>query len=203
MEKHSMLMKSCGVRYRYLREDPRMGIHYATISFPKGNGGRGKIEVPASVLSNKAELKRQLQDRDAKLPMDQDRILAAIGTAQPKRRQVYARTAGWSLDKKWFVTGRRVIGNTPPGQLPTRPNANAAGEPGQLRRRGNAKQWRDSVGRLALTSSVVTLAICIAFAAPLLTFTNRTSFAICLFGGTRSGNLGQPVCGIHDRDRKG
>ena len=73
MEKHSRLMKSCGVRYRYLREDPRMGIHYATISFPKGNGGRGKIEVPASVLSNKAELKRQLQDRDAKLPMDQDR----------------------------------------------------------------------------------------------------------------------------------
>ena len=87
-----------------------------------------------------------------------------------------------------------MIGKAPPGRLPTRPNANAAGEPGQLRRRGNAKQWRDSVGRLALTSSVVMLAICIAFAAPLLTFTKRTSFAICLFGGTRSGKTLASLC---------
>lgn len=197
MDKDKKLMKSCSVRYRYLREDPTTGIHYGTISFPTGNGRRGKIEVPASTLSNRAELRRQLQDRDAKLPTEQDQqnaLLAEISIAQPELRQVYAKAAGWSLDRKWFVTGRQVIGKAPSGQLPGRPKANALGEPGQLRCRGNAHQWGKCIGKLALASSVVMLTVCTAFAAPLLIFTNRTSFAICLFGRTRSGKTLASLC---------
>ncbi len=197
MEEHTNLLKRFGFRYRFLREDPATGIHFATVIFPTGNGGRSRIEIPASTLSNRAELRRQLLDRDAVLPADEKgkkALLCALAEAQPKHRQTYAKAAGWSGNKAWFVTGRKVIGEAPVGQLATRPIANAAGEPGQLRTRGTARQWRDTVGRLALSSSVSMLAICIALAAPLLTFTNRTSFAICFFGRSRSGKTLASLC---------
>lgn len=197
MNKHSRLMKDHDIRYRHLRKDPTTGIHYATVSFPTGDGRRGQIEVPASTLSSKAELRRQLQDRDAILPTEQGQqtaLLTAISIAQPKCRQEYAETAGWSSDKAWFVTGRKVLGKPPPGQLAIRLDPRAAGEPGQLRKKGTAAQWRRSVGKLALASSVAMFAICVAFAAPLLGFTSRTSFAVCLFGGTRSGKTLASLC---------
>jgi putative DNA primase/helicase len=197
MNKYKKMMKDFGVRYRFLRKDPRTGIHLATISFRTGDGARAQIEVPASTLSNRVELRRLLQDRDAKLPTDKDRtnaLLSAIGHTEPKRRQVYAGAAGWSADNSWFVTGRKVIGNAPAGQLATRPNANSAAEPAQLQRRGTAKQWRASVGSLSLGSSVLMLAICATFAAPLLVFTGRTSFAICFFGKTREGKTVVSFC---------
>jgi uncharacterized protein (DUF927 family) len=198
MNEDKTILKRLDFRYLFLREDSVTGIHFATVSFPTGNGGRGRIEVPASTLSNRAELQRQLQDRDAVLPAEGEQmkaLLSALAQAQPKQRQTYAKSGGWSGDKTWFVTGRTVIGGAPPGQLATRPSSGTTGESGRLRVRGSATQWRNSVGRLALSSSVIILAICAALAAPLLAFINWPSFSLCFFGRGRSGKSLASLCG--------
>ncbi len=198
MDKVSLAMQQHGFRHHYLRRDPNTGTHFATISFPTGGGSRDRIEVPASMLAARRELQRLLRDRDATLPSSERHagdLLSALARATPERRQRYASTYGWSRDKTWFVMGKTVIGAAPHGQLGVRPAAHTAGEGGQLRQRGTARQWRNTVGRLALSSSVGTLAICIALASPLLAFTNRPSFGICLCGKSRRGKTLACLCG--------
>lgn len=184
------ILERNGFKYPYLRRDPNSGVHYATILFPTGGGQNGKAEVAASGLENALEMRRLLRDLDAKLPDTAEELkllLSALARAKPMRRQQYAPSTGWSPDGDWFVHGPHVLGDAPVGQLAVRPSQNTVGEPGQLRRQGSVLRWQRTVAKVAGLSSASMLAICAAFAAPLLKASGRPSFAICLFGRTRSG----------------
>ncbi len=64
-----------------------------------------------------------------------------------------------------------------------------------LREAGTWERWRDTVGKLSLRSNAAMLAICAAFAAPLLHFTARQSFGLNLFGRAKAGKTSALLAG--------
>src|SRR4051794_33321076 len=117
MDDYESILRRNGFRLPRLTADPASGIHYATVGFPTKGGGRGRVNVTASVLGS-SDFLSLLKDRDAKLPLspgDRRSLMVALSEAEPQRREVYAKTAGWSPDEKWFVFGTNIAGEVPKG----------------------------------------------------------------------------------------
>jgi hypothetical protein len=167
--------------------------------------GRERIELPASVVSDKSALYKRLRDACAIFPRDtkwQDH-LDGVATRNPGKEKVFEAKAGWSPDRKYFVRLNGAIGKTPYPILGV--NLDSFGLKGRQATAGTWKTWRNTVGRYAGFSSTLVMAASSAFAAPLLAVTGERSFALCMFARTHSGKtiattVAGSIIGLGTRD---
>ena len=110
-------------------------------------------------------------------------LAAAIETEAPVVRRA-ART-GWRDDDQVFVSHRFVAPEAAESTVLS-PHIPLVGSAGQLRVCGTLAGWRDLVG-VARHSTVMMLALCATFAAPLIALLHRPSFALVLFGPSKVG----------------
>src|SRR5262249_42582919 len=135
-------------------------------------------------------LARCLRDAGALLPTDKielKRLLSEVAKSEPPVEHVYEAGVGWIEDGKAYVTVDGVIGSPSATIIGVKQSGAVDDKSGRLSVNGNWQAWRDTVAKAAGMSSIMMLAICVAFAGPLLYFMDRSSFAINIFGNTRLG----------------
>ena len=110
-------------------------------------------------------------------------LAAAIETEAPVVRR--AARMGWRDDDQVFVSHRFVAPEAAESTVLS-PHIPLVGSAGQLRVCGTLAGWRDLVG-VARHSTVMMLALCATFAAPLIALLHRPSFALVLFGPSKVG----------------
>jgi putative DNA primase/helicase len=171
-------------------EDEATGDAFEIFHFMKVGNRRGQIRVPRQDLQKPEALYTLLVRKNAALPLCPEKLdqkLSQIIGAKPRKRFLYSARVGWRPGGRGFVTPKGVIGCSKVKRRPLPPIWLGERHLIALREAGTWETWRDTVGKLSLRSNVAMLAICAAFAAPLLYFTRRQSFGINLFGPTKAG----------------
>jgi uncharacterized protein (DUF927 family) len=126
--------------------------------------------------------------------------------SDPPEQRVYEAHVGWTKNGNAYVTADNVIGQMPNNIVGVNRSNSIDDLSGKLSTSGDWNSWRDNVGELARLSSIMMLAICISFAAPLLYVLKRRSFMICISGKTRTGKtvatlMGSSIPGIGQVDQ--
>jgi hypothetical protein len=171
-------------------EDEATGDAFEIFHFRKVGNRRGQIRVPRQDLQKPEALYTLLVRKNAELPLcpkNLDQKLSQIIKSKPRRRVLYSARVGWRPGGRGFVTPKGVIGCSKMNRRPLPPIWLGERHLIALREAGTWETWRDTVGKLSLRSNVAMLAICAAFAAPLLSFTRRQSFGLHLFGRAKAG----------------
>lgn len=171
-------------------EDEATGDAFEIFYFRKVGNRRGQIRVPRQDLQKPEALYTLLVRKNAELPLcpkNLDQKLSQIIGSKPRRRVLYSARVGWRPGGRGFVTPKGVIGCSKMNRRPLPPIWLGDRHLIALREAGTWETWRDTVGKLSLRSNVAMLAICAAFAAPLLSFTRRQSFGLHLFGRAKAG----------------
>lgn len=134
-------------------------------------------------------VRRQLKKKGALLPpLEQcrDELKVAIAGEAPIIRR--AAHNGWrydeTLDQDLFVTFNNVAGIT--NGCSVVPPIGAFGSTGQIDTSGSLKGWKSLVA-VAEYSTAMIIALCAAFAAPLLKIVNRPSFGLLFYGPSHAG----------------
>jgi uncharacterized protein (DUF927 family) len=174
------------------------------IEFPISETDINRLKVPPSVVCDLKAFEKRLRDAGAMLPKDDEKrnnLLTSVAKSDPPEEWLYEARTGWTESRRAFVLVNGMIGDAK-AKIVGVNRANSIKESsGRLSNRGRWKSWRDTVAERARLSTVLMFSICVALAAPLLGITNRSSFAICLFGRSRVGKsiatlLGASVIGI-------
>ncbi|MGB7562789.1 MAG: DUF927 domain-containing protein, partial [Candidatus Acidiferrales bacterium] len=147
-----------------------------------------------------------LQQKNAKLPLDTDGAVEMVKRAidkRPKEFRLHVRTAGWQENA--FVLLDRVIQFRPAALKIYPPTSSGPGGFVCSAERGTLESWKAAVAGAAQQSTVLTLMISAAFAAPLLSLVNRPPFILNLFGKAKSGKTtallaAASVIGISEED---
>jgi hypothetical protein len=171
-------------------EDEATGDAFEIFYFRKVGNRHGQIRVPRQDLQKPEALYTLLVRKNAELPLcpkNLDQKLSQIIGSKPRRRVLYSARVGWRPGGRGFVTPKGVIGCSKMNRRPLPPIWLGERHLIALREAGTWETWRDTVGKLSLRSNVAMLAICAAFAAPLLSFTRRQSFGLHLFGRAKAG----------------
>jgi len=171
-------------------EDEATGDAFEIFHFRKVGNRGGQIRVPRQDLQKPEALYTLLVRKNAELPLCPEKLdqkLSQIIGSKPRRRFLYCARVGWRPGGCGFVTPKGIIGCSKVNRRPLPPLWLGERHQMALREAGTWETWRDTVGKLALRSDVAMLAICAAFAAPLLWFTGRQSFGINLFGRAKAG----------------
>jgi putative DNA primase/helicase len=179
-------------------EDAATGLATEELVFRKVGGGCARLALPRSDFRDPNRVLNALLDRNARLP-DGDAALELINKAIESRPEAFlskARTFGWQRKGYAFVHPAGVIEDVPADGKGKRKGARRSLRlPGWVnekhdltqRRRGKVRQWKKLVAARAVYSSAALIAICAAFAAPLLKLTGLQSFGINLFGISKAG----------------
>lgn len=142
------------------------------------------VEVPREVSTSKAVITHLLsKGAEVGAISNGEALAVAIATDAPVVRRA-ART-GWRDNNRIFVSHRFVAPEAAESTILS-PDIPLAGSAGQLRICGTLAGWRDLV-RVARHSTVMTVALCATFAAPLIALLHRPSFALVLFGPSKVG----------------
>ncbi len=157
-----------------------------------------------SVVNSLGIFENALRDAGAILPKDKNDIkrrLMEVAKSDAPEDWVYEAHVGWTSNGRAFVTADGLIGDAPQTIIGVNRSKTLADSSGRLSMSGTWTGWRDSVAKLAKLSSVMTLTVCSALAAPLLYVLRRRSFTVCLFGETKTGKtvatlMGASVIGI-------
>src|ERR1700761_6877402 len=161
------------------------------IQFPDSQSATKRIELLPSVVHDLSALEKNLRDAGAALPKDDHELrelLQSVANSDAPTEWVYEAQTGWTRDRQAFVTLDGVIGSGGSANVKGVKRAQAVGDlSGRLSTNGTVDQWRDTVGKACLNSTILMTAISASLAAPLLTIVNRLSFTINLFGKPRSG----------------
>ena len=171
-------------------EDEATGDAFEIFDFKKVGNRSGRIRVPRQDLQKPEALYTLLIRKNAALPLCPemlDQKLKEIISSKPEKKFLYSAQVGWRPGGNGFVTPKGVIGCSKTARLPLPPLWLGERHLMALREAGTWETWRDTVGKLSLRSSAAMLAICAAFAAPLLHFTARQSFGFNLFGRAKAG----------------
>jgi uncharacterized protein (DUF927 family) len=150
-----------------------------------------RVELLPSVVSELKTFGKALRDAGAILPKNRDKLkqlLTAVADSDAPEEWVYETRTGWTQDRQAFVLVNGVIGNPETKIVGVNRSREPGGRSGKLSMAGKWKSWRGSVATLSRLSTTLMFSVSVAFAAPLLTITNRQSFAINLCGRSRSGN---------------
>jgi hypothetical protein len=141
------------------------------------------VEVPREERQPNAVRAHLLRKGAEASAVEDAGLLAAIAAEAPVVRRA-ART-GWREGNRAFVSHRFVAPEAAEaGLIP--PECPLIGATGQSRMRGTLEGWKNLVG-VAQHSTMITMALCATFAAPLLALVGRPSFALVLFGPSRVG----------------
>ena len=178
-------------------EDEATGDAFEIFNFRKVGNRPGQIRVPRQDLQKPEALYTLLVRKNAELPLCPEKLeeLSQIISSKPRERFRYSARVGWCPGGRGFVTPKEVIGSSKMKRRPLPPLWLGERHLIALREAGTWETWRDTVGMLALRSNVAMLAICVAFAAPLLFFTGRQSFGINLFGRAKAGKTTAVLAG--------
>jgi putative DNA primase/helicase len=171
-------------------EDEATGDAFEIFYFRKVGKRRGQIRVPRQDLQKPEALYTLLVRKNAELPLCPEKLdqkLSQIIKSKPRKRFLYSARVGWRPGGRGFVTPKGIIGCSKVNRRPLPPLWLGERHQIALREAGTWETWSDTVEKLALRSNVAMLAICAAFAAPLLWFTGRQSFGINLFGRAKAG----------------
>jgi hypothetical protein len=183
--------------------DDATGQYVEIIEFKVAGDKTARLELPPAVVHDIRQLRDKLWNAGAVLPADpneRDDLLRTLADSEPPKELVYAAETGW-LDEKWeaFVEIDGVIGKAP--TIIGVKRADDIHDPtGQVSKSGTAESW-SCIAERARQSSILMLAICAAFAAPLLSALRYRSFGINFFGKSRIGKtiatlIGASVRGI-------
>ena len=171
-------------------EDEATGDAFEIFDFKKVGNRPGQIRVPRQDLQKPEALYTLLIRKNADLPLcpeTLDQKLKEIISSKPEQKFLYSAQVGWRPGGNGFVSPKEVIGCSNAARLPLPPLWLGERHLMALREAGSWETWRDTVGKLSLRSNAAMLAICAAFAAPLLHFTARQSFGFNLFGRAKAG----------------
>jgi hypothetical protein len=160
------------------------------VEFPISDSKKSTLQLQPSVVIKPSALENELRDAGAILPKDRaklNQLLTAVADSDAPEEWVYETRTGWTQDRQAFVLVNGVIGNPETKIVGVNRSREPGDRSGKLFMAGKWKSWRGSVATLARLSTTLMFSVSVAFAAPLLTITNRQSFAINLFGRSRSG----------------
>lgn len=177
-------METETVRKTYQLYDEAAQVWFDIYEAPGIEGRPITAEVPREDHHSNA-VRRHLLRRGAVASAVEDAgVLAlAAATEAPVLRRV-GRT-GWRDNNRAFVSHRFVAPESAEeAVLP--PECSLVGATGQLKICGTLKGWQDLVS-VAQHSTAMMVALCAAFAAPLLALVRRPSFALVFFGPTKIG----------------
>jgi putative DNA primase/helicase len=172
-------------------EDQASGEFFAMVEYLDIRGGVRGVQVPLAELSDPRALKKLLINAGAYLPDDHNESAAALdmlkAQAENVKQSVFAPKLGWYGDGLCrFVRPKGVVGKQlknaklrPPRQL----SANVSA----IDTEGTHEGWMVKVAKPAAGSSRMVLAICAAFAAPLLKVVDMNSFVIFVTGASKMG----------------
>jgi Domain of unknown function (DUF927) len=171
-----------------IAEDTGTEEFFAVIRFRTVRGRFRKKHFPLSALDDVKDLRKELIDRGAYFAPDSEDPFASIRALQMAKDHaqhwIYAKALGWSGGK--FVHANGVIGNQDQHCLLKPPRAiHPAAK--KMKKSGTLRGWREQVAMPAAQSSRMVSAICGAFGAPLLKFTDVGTFALFLTGPSKIG----------------
>jgi putative DNA primase/helicase len=171
-----------------IAEDKATEEFFAVIRFRTVRGLFRTREFPLAALDDKKELRKELIKKGAYFASDSEDPFSSIRALQMAKDRAphwtYAKTLGWTGDK--FVRAKGVVGKQNPGSLlkPPRVVHPAAKKMGK---KGTLSSWHKHVAKPAAQSSRMVTAVCGAFAAPLLKFTDIGTFALFFTGPSKVG----------------
>ena len=160
------------------------------VEFPISDSKKSTLQLQPSVVIKRSAFENELRDAGAILPKNRDQLkqlLTAVADSDAPEEWVYETRTGWTQDRQAFVLVNGVIGNPETKIVGVNRSCEPGDRSGKLSTAGKWKSWRSSVATLARLSTTLMFSLSVAFAAPLLTVTNRQSFAINLLGQSRSG----------------
>jgi len=160
-------------------EDEATREFFAVIKYRDIYGSVRGVHLPLAELKEPKTLEKLLTNAGAYLPENDGRTLKAVRTlknpSHKVARWVFARTLGWhGGDYRQFVRPKGVIGRQRAGARIRPPRALGAYVK-VIGKRGTPKEWSKRVAGPAKYSSRMVLAICAAFAAPLLKMVGMSS----------------------------
>ena len=164
--------------------------YYEVIEFPISESETGTVELPPSVVNDRSALEKNLRDKGAVLPKDENGLkvlLDEVAKSDAPAEWVYEERTGWTEDRKAFVLLDGVIGDTSTIIKGVKRSSDVADPSGRLSLSGTAKTWRETIGQWSRHSTVLMTAISAPLGAPLLAIMGYPSFTINLVGKTRSG----------------
>jgi putative DNA primase/helicase len=171
-------------------EDQANSEFFALIKYRDIYGGVRRVQVSLAELNDLKAMKKLLTNAGAYFSDDDEENLEALWavktSADKAARWVLAPALGWYDDYQHFVRPKGVIGSQPEG-VKICPPRKLGGVVSSMRARGNHENWVEHVAAPAKYSSRMVLAICAAFAAPLLKVVDMGSFAIYLTGASKMG----------------
>ena len=177
-------MTITNVRKIYQLFDEEKQVWFDIYEAPGIEGRPITTEVPREMSGLKAVCAQLLsKGADAAAAADAVALAAAIATEAPVVRRA-ART-GWRDGNRAFVSHRFVAPEAAERAVLS-PHIPLVGSAGQLRVCGTLEGWRDLVA-VGQHSTVMTVALCATFAAPLIALLHRPSFALVLFGPSKVG----------------
>ena len=166
------------------------GDAYEVYAFRKESGGRGTIRVPRDqALFDPRAVARTLAAKNALLPRAIEaatKLVADASSRGPVEHQFEVKRDGWRPDMSAFVHGGQVIGRRRYGKAVLKAPSPTDGRTYPLFRKGKLSGWH-LIARHARLSSRMRLAICAAFAAPLLRVVDLQSFMVVIFGPAKAG----------------
>jgi putative DNA primase/helicase len=180
----------CDLRLLATAEDKASGEFFGVIEYRDICGGVRGVRVSLAELNELKAMKKLLANAGAYFSEDDEENLEALWavkkSAEKTERWVLAPALGWYDDYRHFVRPRGVIGSQP-NDVKICPPRKMGEHVSLIRTRGTHKKWIEHVAGPAKYSSRMVLAICAAFAAPLLKVVDMTSFAIFLTGASKMG----------------
>jgi hypothetical protein len=171
-----------------IAEDKATEEFFAVIRFRTVKGHFRTKQFPLAALDDARDLRKELINKGAYFAPDSEDPVSSICALQMAKDQAqhwtYAKTLGWTGDK--FVRAKGVVGKQNQGSLlkPPRVVHPAAKKMGK---KGTLSGWCKHVAEPAAQSSRMVTAMCAAFAAPLLKFTDIGTFALYFTGPSKVG----------------
>jgi putative DNA primase/helicase len=183
----SKKLKEC-LQLIAIAEDKSTEEFFAVIRFRRVKGTSRTKQFPLAALDDAKDLRKELVNKGAYFASDREDPVSSVAALQMAKDRAehwtYAKTLGWTGDQ--FVRAKGVGGKQNQGSLlkPPRVVHPAAKKMGK---KGTLSDWRKHVAKPAAQSSRMVTAMCAAFAAPLLKFTDIGSFALFFTGGSKVG----------------
>ena len=184
--------------------DQATGEAFIEVAFATEAGEWKSVRVPKEVLRHHpAKLRDILSKFDAILPREPtalDKVMKNLSRSDAPNWWQMAPTLGWQSEGMAFALHDQLIGERQSGQSKTEPklvppdrngNANMAA----LGKNGDLAAWKSSVAAATQRSSAVTLALCVSFAAPLLSIAEWPTFMVVLFGPGKAGKSTAALAG--------
>lgn len=153
------------------------------LEFADADGSPHQLIIPMAVLAGDGtELRKELAQRGLELAAGNDarnRLLEYVMSCKPAARARCVQSTGWFGNV--FVLPDRTVGN---GSEHVLLQAEARRSYTQS---GTLHEWQQDVARLCVGNSRLTLALCVAFAGPLLYFAGQESGGVNFFGPSSIG----------------